>query len=138
MDLRLNDTCCPNKPQLKDRPLISHNMAQKVESLFKLLSNATRLRMLHALTIEGEMGVNELSSKIGMKPQAVSNQLQKMMDRGVLTQRRDGLRVIYSIRDSCVIGLLEQGLCLIEDLQTDQLPGVYIRNEHSIFGDKWA
>lgn len=107
--------CCAAKPALTERALLNDQTAREIQSLFKLLSNVTRLRMLHALAIHKELNVGALSEKIGMKPQAVSNQLQKLTDRRILSQRRQGLNIYYSIADSCLNGLLEQGLCLIED-----------------------
>jgi DNA-binding transcriptional ArsR family regulator len=80
-----------------------------------MLANATRLRMLHALIREPEMCVTELAERVGMKPQAVSNQLQRLVDRGVLGSRRNGNNVLYRIVDPCVTSLLDQGLCLSED-----------------------
>ncbi|MGD9817627.1 MAG: ArsR/SmtB family transcription factor [Desulfomonilaceae bacterium] len=115
MNNALSGYCCPGNPRLQDRDLISIQLAQKIRSLFKLLSNVTRLRILHALSISSELKVGELSQIVGMKPQAVSNQLQKLLDSGVLFHRRDGSNVYYSIADQCLIGLLEQGLCLIEE-----------------------
>ncbi len=111
--------CCSNKTLLHEKQLISDQTAQKIESLFKLLSNVTRLKMLHALVIDGELRVSDLSRKVGMKPQAVSNQLQKLVDRRVLSQRRNGANIYYSISDPCVIGLLAQGLCLVEDSENN-------------------
>lgn len=122
MEHCLLETCCPDKPKLKDRPLISDQKAQQIQGLFKLLSNVTRLRMLHALAINGELRVSDMSRKIGMKPQAVSNQLQKLLDRRILAQRREGANIFYSIADSCLTGLLDQGLCLLEDVENN-IPG---------------
>lgn len=119
MDSRSTDRCCSKKPLLTERPLMTEDIAQEIQALFKLLSNSTRLRMLHTLVLEGELKVGDLAKKIGMKPQAVSNQLQKLTDRRILFQRRAGLNVYYSIADSCLTGLLEQGLCLIEEAQNN-------------------
>src|ERR1035441_3730858 len=69
---------CPPKPALSTRPLLSVRQAQTLESTFKTLGNATRLRMLHALVCAGELCVGELAERLGMKPQAVSNQLQRL------------------------------------------------------------
>jgi DNA-binding transcriptional ArsR family regulator len=80
-----------------------------------MLANATRLRMLHAMIRQPEICVTELAERIGMKPQAVSNQLQRLVDRGVLGSRRNGNNVLYRIVDPCVTSLLDQGLCLTED-----------------------
>jgi DNA-binding transcriptional ArsR family regulator len=49
-----------------------------------------------------------------MRPQAVSNQLQRLLDLGVLACRREGNNVRYRVVDRCVAGLLEQGWCLVD------------------------
>lgn len=109
-------TCtCPPKPTLAARPLLSVRQGRALESTFKLLANATRLRMLHALARAGELCVGDLATTVGMKPQAVSNQLQRLTDRGILGARREGLQVFYSVVDPCVLALLDQGWCLAED-----------------------
>ena len=83
--------------------------------VFKLLANDTRLRLLHALVRAEEMCVTDLAAAVGMKPQAVSNQLQRLSDLGILACRRDGKSIIYRVVDPCVMTLLDQGLCLMED-----------------------
>ena len=108
---------CPPKPALASRTLLSARQAQALESTFKVLGNGTRLRMLHALARAGDLGVTELASTLGMKPQAVSNQLQRLADRGIVESRRNGLQVRYSILDPCVLILLDRGWCLAEDAQ---------------------
>ena len=92
--------------------------AQVLESTFKMLANTTRLRMLHALVRAGELCVGELADTLAMKPQAVSNQLQRLADHGIVEARRDGVQIRYSILDPCVLALLHQGWCLAEDTQT--------------------
>jgi ArsR family transcriptional regulator, lead/cadmium/zinc/bismuth-responsive transcriptional repressor len=114
---------CPPKPALTIRPLLSVRQAQALESTFKVLANTTRLRMLHALACAGELCVGELADKLGMKPQAVSNQLQRLSDRGIVEGERDGLQIRYSILDPCVLTLLQQGWCLAEDAKGEALSG---------------
>jgi DNA-binding transcriptional ArsR family regulator len=80
-----------------------------------MLANDTRLRMLHALARAGELCVSELAAELELSPQAVSNQLQRLTDRRVLAARRDGSRIFYGIADPCVVGLLDLGLCLLEE-----------------------
>jgi DNA-binding transcriptional ArsR family regulator len=48
-----------------------------------------------------------------MTPQAVSNQLQRLVDRRILAARRQGNNVFYRVVDPCVTSLLELGLCLV-------------------------
>ena len=114
MSTKVPERCSP-KPALKARPLLTMRQAQALESTFKMLGNATRLRMLHALARAGELCVGELADAVGMKAQAVSNQLQRLADRGIVEAERNGLQVRYSIVDPCVLSLLNQGWCLAED-----------------------
>ena len=106
---------CPPKRALKRRPPITLSQAADMESVFKVLGNATRLRLLHALVRKDELCVTDLANAVEMSPQAVSNQLQRLVDRGILGARRNGNRIHYRIVDRCVVELLDLGLCLTED-----------------------
>lgn len=107
---------------LGDRDLLSAESAGKLASTFKVLANDTRLRLLHALVRAGEMCVSDLATELGMAPQAVSNQLQRLADRGIVATRRQGNRILYRIVDACVPALLDLGLCLTEEAEaTDRV-----------------
>jgi ArsR family transcriptional regulator, lead/cadmium/zinc/bismuth-responsive transcriptional repressor len=108
-------TAAAGKPALSERPLISPDQAREVIGLFKVLANDSRLRLLHALERGRELCVTDLADQVGMRPQAVSNQLQRLADRRILASRRDGNRIFYRIADPCVTSLLDLGLCLIEE-----------------------
>lgn len=107
--------CC-SRPSLKDRPLLSPVQAGGMASVFKVLANDTRIRLLHALVRADELCVTDLATCLGMKPQAVSNQLQRLSDIGILASRRDGNSIYYQVVDLCVRSLLDQGLCLMEEV----------------------
>ncbi len=109
---RTDPSCRPPGPELVDRPLIDRSQAAEIEGVFKVLANATRLRMLHALVREPDLSAGALAGTIGMKPQAVSNQLRRMVDRGIVASRRDGNHIRYRVVDPCAVGLLDEGLCL--------------------------
>ena len=106
---------CRPKPRLAARPLLSSMQADALERTFKVLANATRLRLLHALAKHPGLSVTALAQTVGMKPQAVSNQLQRLVDKGILSNLRNGTNIHYRIVDPCVVSLLDQGLCLTED-----------------------
>lgn len=103
------------KPRLAARPLISSAQADALERTFKVLGNTTRLRLLHALVKRPGLSVTALAQTVEMKPQAVSNQLQRLVDKGIVSNARNGTNIHYRIVDPCVMGLLDQGLCLTED-----------------------
>jgi ArsR family transcriptional regulator, lead/cadmium/zinc/bismuth-responsive transcriptional repressor len=107
--------CCKNPP-LKDRSLLSPIQAGGLAAVFKVLANDTRLRLLHALIRADELCVTDLAASVGMKPQAVSNQLQRLSDLGILAARRDGNSVYYRVVDVCVRSLLDQAICLMEEV----------------------
>src|SRR6516165_4951810 len=107
--------CCPG-PLLEERPLLSPIQAGGLAAVFKVLANDTRLRLLHALVRAGELCVTDLADSLGMKPQAISNQLQRLSDLGILASRRDGNSIYYRLVDLCVRSLLDQGLCLVEEV----------------------
>ena len=109
---------CPPKPALEERTLLASREATELAGLFKVLANDTRLKILYVLTRAQELRVTELAGLVGMKPQAVSNQLQMLTHRGILGCRREGVHIIYRILDPCVVRLLDYGLCLNEDAKT--------------------
>src|ERR1700733_767218 len=113
---KLNPFNCCNQPSLKERPLLSPIQAGGLAAVFKVLANDTRLRLLHALIRADELCVTDLATSLGMKPQAVSNQLQRLSDLGILASRRDGNNIHYRLVDLCVRSLLDQGLCLMEEV----------------------
>ena len=112
---RQTPAACPPKPALGDRTLLSNGQARRLAGVFKVLANDTRLRLLHALAREQELCVNDLSAAVQMKPQAVSNQLQRLVAQGIINSRPDGNQVFYRIVDPCVTALLDHGWCLAED-----------------------
>jgi len=121
MPLTVLATAEAGKVALRERPLLAQDQAAELVRLYKVLANDTRLRLLHALERSGELSVTDLATTVEMKPQAVSNQLQRLADRRIVASRREGSRLFYRIADPCVPGLLDLGMCLLEE--TGRLPG---------------
>ena len=109
------DHGCAVPPELAARPPLTAEEAGELEHLFKVLASETRLRLLHELARHGELCVTDLADHVGMSPQAVSNQLQRLVDQRVVDSRRDGNRIHYRIVDCCVGGVMELGLCLLAE-----------------------
>jgi DNA-binding transcriptional ArsR family regulator len=103
------------KPAIETRPLLGSDQASEVVTLFKMLANESRLRILHALTRTNELCVSDIAEAVGMSTQAVSNQLRRLVDRRVVATRRDGNYIVYRLIDPCVPGLLGLGWCLAEE-----------------------
>jgi DNA-binding transcriptional ArsR family regulator len=106
---------CSARPPLAERPLLGFVDAVKVMALFKVLANDTRIRILHHIVRSGEATVTDIAKTLGMKPQAVSNQLVRLSDTRMLASRREGNNVFYRVENGCVAPLLDLALCLMED-----------------------
>lgn len=115
--IKVAQTCCPVHVTLPEQMPLSSKQALELEDLFKILANDTRLRLLHTLARVEEMCVCDLASAVEMTPQAISNQLQRLSDRGIVATRRSGNMIYYRIVDQCVIGLLQKAMCLLADSQ---------------------
>lgn len=115
MSYEITENRCSQKQSIDGRPLLSVQESAELEALFKILGNQTRLRILHALTRAGEMCVSHLAVTLQMKPQTISNQLQRLVDRGIVAYRRNGSNIFYKVIDPCVVNLLGSGLCLMEE-----------------------
>lgn len=109
---------CSTKPDLKTRNLLTYEQASELMLLFKVLANDTRLRLLHALIRSGEMCVIDLAAAVDMKPQTVSNQLQRLVDKNTLKTTRKGNNIYHRVVDTCVPDLIHLGLCLNEEALT--------------------
>ncbi len=109
----ISQDVCLNQPKLSERPLISPEEAMELSALFKIFANDNRLRLLHALARAGEIRVIDLAAALEMKVQAVSNQLQRLADRGFIEARREGQNIFYRLKNLCLPSILEYGLCLL-------------------------
>lgn len=107
---------CRRSVPLQQRSLLAPVEAGGLAAVFKVLASDTRLRILHALIRAEELCVTDLADSIGMKAQAVSNQIQRLADLGIVASRREGNQIHYRVIDLCVRSLLDQGLCLMEEV----------------------
>jgi ArsR family transcriptional regulator, lead/cadmium/zinc/bismuth-responsive transcriptional repressor len=128
--------CCSVRPGLRARPLLSPEESAELEALFKVLANQTRLRMLHALARAGEVCVTDLAEALEMKPQAISNQLQRLVDRGMVAPRRNGNNIFYRIVDPCIVSLLDRGVCLIEEAEKRAILGQQVFSTQELYPEE--
>ena len=99
-------------PIAEDRTLLGLAEAGELAGLFEVLASATRVRLLHALMTLDDPCMSELAAAVEMKAQAVSNQLRKLVDLGILDTRRHGNHIHYRLVEPSVTRLLDQGLCI--------------------------
>lgn len=76
-----------------------------ISSFFKLVGDENRLKILLGLN-QFEMCVHELAQLLESNSSAVSHQLRKLKDAGLISSRKDGQVRYYSISDDRVKELL--------------------------------
>jgi DNA-binding transcriptional ArsR family regulator len=78
-----------------------------VAEWLKALSDPTRLRLLHALKIGGERSVTELLAGCSCSQANVSRHLAVLREQGLVSCRRDGMRILYRIADPAVFAVCD-------------------------------
>ena len=92
--------------QAKDTPALSHSQLEGVAGLFKLLGEPMRLRILQTICVTPR-SVGEIVDLTGATQPNVSKHLALLVLNGVLERRKDGQRVIYSLKNPLVTRLCE-------------------------------
>ncbi len=81
-------------------------LAQFTAEFFKALSHPIRIRILDQLRA-GEVGVNELSSRLQSEQSTLSQQLAVLRKSNIVTGRKEGQNVFYSVSDPAIFRLLD-------------------------------
>jgi len=83
-----------------------HNLFTQFARVGKALSNANRLELLEYIA-QGERSVDELAKVSGLTVANTSQHLQQLRQAGLVSCRKDGLKVFYTLSGDDVIGLLD-------------------------------
>ncbi len=90
---------------------------ERTARLFQALSDETRLGILRMLS-RGERCVCELEPAVGAYQSRLSFHLRKLKDAGLVTDRRDGRWVYYSVRPEA----LEEMRAFLADVEPVEEP----------------
>jgi rhodanese-related sulfurtransferase/DNA-binding transcriptional ArsR family regulator len=83
-----------------------HELFTQFARIGKVLSNANRLELLE-LIAQGSRSVEELATASNLSVANASQHLQELRQAGLVTARKEGLRVYYDISGDDVIELLD-------------------------------
>jgi len=81
-------------------------LSQFKAEFFKALAHPLRIRIIDTLR-GGEVGVNELSTRLGVEQTTLSQQLAILRNRNLVVGRKNGSNVFYSVRDPAIFRLLD-------------------------------
>ena len=91
---------------------VSDATLEKAAQLFKALADVERLKLLTVLA-EGEACVSELATRDQMS--TVSQRLKTLRMENLVSKKRDGKHMIYSLTDRHVFELVENALAHVKE-----------------------
>lgn len=94
--------------------LLPIEQAGRLAETFDALADPTRVRLVSAL-LPGELCVCDLAAVLGMSQSAVSHQLRFLRALRLVSARKDGRVVYYSLADDHIRDLFQRGLEHIEE-----------------------
>lgn len=81
----------------------------ELADFFKIVGDTTRIKILHALLV-AEMCVCDLSNLLNVSQSAVSHQLRTLRQADLVTFRKQGKVVFYSLKDEHIRQIINLGL----------------------------
>lgn len=91
------------------RHIPEEDVLYDLTELFRVFGDSTRVRILYAL-FEAELCVCDIAALLGMTQSAISHQLRALKNVHLVRARREGKSVFYSLADSHVRTIIDQGL----------------------------
>ena len=88
--------------------LLPRELLHEVAGRFRLLGEPVRLEILNLLHVHGEMNVQEIIEATGQQQANVSKHLKLLAEADMVSRRKEGLFVYYSVADPSL-----SGLCLL-------------------------
>jgi DNA-binding transcriptional ArsR family regulator len=80
--------------------------AEEATALLRALANPDRLLLLCHLS-QGECCVSELEEELGIEQPTLSQQLTVLRTQALVTTRREGKRIYYSVSDPRALAVLQ-------------------------------
>jgi ArsR family transcriptional regulator len=93
----------------------AHFPYQLAAEVCEALANPTRLEILGLLR-EGEACVCHIQAKLGQRQAYISQHLNVLRQAGLVTSRKDGLRVYYQVTDLALYKVLDHLKDLLQSL----------------------
>lgn len=89
--------------------MLEKNTVLSLAEIFKLLGDPTRVEIIYALSHQ-ELCVCDIAAVLGMSQSAVSHQLRLLRSARLVKFRKEGKIVYYSLDDSHITNLFNEGL----------------------------
>lgn len=94
--------------------LLSADLAARVAGVFWSLSDPTRARIVHALTL-AELCNADIAELVGLTESAVSHQMRELRLLNIVRAERHGRMVFYRLNDTHVRHIFEDTLRHVQE-----------------------
>jgi len=87
---------------------------EKIAFILKTVAHPLRLAIVHMLEQHARLSVNEICEKLDSEQSLTSHHLQTMRLKGILSVKREGRNMLYSLKErdvSLIIECLENCNC---------------------------
>lgn len=117
--LKANDVCQVNfvdeeRVGRAKKNMRSDRILAELADTFKVLGDATRVRILQALSME-ELCVCDIAALVGATQSAISHQLRLLRAAKLVKFRKEGKMAYYSLDDDHIHNLFEEGIRHVEE-----------------------
>lgn len=104
--------------------IVSDDVLRQMATKFRMLGEPTRLAILRALMMQGEMNVGRLVDDTGQSQANVSKHLKLLAQAKLVSRRKEGLQVYYRLSDPIVEKICHL-VCdsILDDLAGNLKPG---------------
>ena len=98
-----------------NRLLPNNRDITELSETFKVLGDPTRLRIVLALSMEDELCVCDLATIVNISVSAISHQLRLLKGMKIVSYRKEGKMVYYSLDDSHIENLINEAASHIKE-----------------------
>jgi ArsR family transcriptional regulator, lead/cadmium/zinc/bismuth-responsive transcriptional repressor len=99
----------PPAPRLRARASVDAATVDRAAAIFRALGDSGRLALLARLS-EAELCVSDLAGESNEGLSTVSQRLRMLRADGVVTRRREGKHIFYTLADTHVAELIQNAL----------------------------
>ncbi|AZQ63533.1 MULTISPECIES: ArsR/SmtB family transcription factor [Flammeovirga] len=90
---------------------IEYDKIEKAAFILKTIAHPVRLRILELLDCNNRLSVSEICDQLDCEQSLTSHHLSNMKLKGILTSKREGKNIYYSLKEKAVMNIMS---CLEE------------------------
>jgi DNA-binding transcriptional ArsR family regulator len=98
----------PGRDMDTSRPPLSEETVEAVASMFRVLADPIRIRLVEALNDRGRTTGSALAASLPVTQQNVSKHLRVLYHAGIVRRHREGVWTHYELADFVGVWLIEQ------------------------------